>query len=53
MMQIASLLIADDFYDPSHSIVYSAMLDLYTRNRPIDALTVREAIDDQKKLESM
>ena len=53
MIQIASLLIADDFYDPAHGIVYAAMLDLYARNRPIDSLTVREVIDDQKKLDSI
>ena len=52
-MQVAPLLTAEDFYDPSHGIVYAAMIDLYGRNRPIDSLTVREVIDDQKKLESM
>ncbi len=29
------------------------MLDLYSRNRPIDSITVREIIDDQKKLENI
>jgi replicative DNA helicase len=53
MMQVASMLLAEDFYDPAHSIVYSAMIDLYARNRPIDSLTVREVIDDQKKLDSI
>lgn len=53
MLQVANLLSADDFYDPAHSIVYSAMQDLYARNRPIDSITVREVVDDQKKLESI
>lgn len=53
MLQVAALLVADDFYDPSHSIVYAAMHDLYARNKPIDSLTVREVIDDQKKLDSV
>jgi len=53
MMQVANLLTGEDFYDPAHSIVDSAMLDLYARNRPIDSITVREVIDDQKKLESI
>ncbi len=53
MMQVASMLLPEDFYDPAHGIVYAAMVDLYTRNRPIDSLTVREVIDDQKKLDSM
>lgn len=53
MIQVASILAADDFYDPAHGIVFAAMIDLYARNRPIDSLTVREVIDDQKKLDSM
>lgn len=53
MIHVANMLSPEDFYDPSHSIVYSAMQDLYARNRPIDSITVREVIDDQKKLESI
>ncbi len=53
IIQVANLLNRDDFYDPAHSIVYEAILDLYARNRPIDSITVREVIDDQKKLESI
>lgn len=53
MIQVANLLSSEDFYDPAHSIVYSAMQDLYARNRPIDSITVREVIDNQKKLESI
>ena len=53
MLHVANLLSPEDFYDPSHAIVYSAMQDLYARNRPIDSITVREVIDDNKKLESI
>ena len=53
MIHVANLLSSDDFYNPAHAIVYSAMQDLYARNRPIDSITVREIIDDQKKLESI
>lgn len=53
IIHVANLLSSDDFYDPAHAIVYSAMQDLYARNRPIDSITVREVIDDQKKLESI
>ncbi len=53
IIQIANLLIPEDFYDPAHSIIYAAMMDLFVRNRPIDSITVREVIDDQKKLESI
>lgn len=53
IIHVANLLSPDDFYDPAHGIVYSAMLDLFSRNRPIDSITVREVIDDQKQLESI
>ena len=53
IIHVANLLARDDFYDPAHSIVYDAILDLYARNRPIDSITVREVIDDLKKLESI
>ena len=53
MIHVANLLSPEDFYDPAHSIVYDAMLSLYARNRPIDSITVREVIDDQKKLDSI
>lgn len=53
MIHVANMLSHEDFYDPAHSIVYSAMQELYARNRPIDSITVREVIDDQKKLESI
>lgn len=53
MLQVASLLTPEDFYEPANSITFAAMLDLYARNKPIDSLTVREVIDDQKKLDSI
>lgn len=53
MLHVANLLSSDDFYDPAHAIVFAAMQDLYARNRPIDSITVREVIDDQKKLDSI
>ena len=53
MLHVANLLASDDFYDPAHSIVYGAMQELYASNRPIDSITVREIVDDQKKMESI
>ena len=53
IIHVANILTPADFYDPAHAIVFDAMLDLFARNRPIDSITVREVIDDQKKLESI
>ncbi len=51
IFQVSHLLIPDDFYDPAHAFVYESMLELFTRNRPIDLITVRESLDDKKHLE--
>lgn len=53
VISVASILQPEDFYDPANAIVYDAMVVLYLRNKPIDIITVREYIDDQKKLESI
>jgi replicative DNA helicase len=53
IIQVANLLVAEDFYVPAHAIVFAAILELFSRNRPIDAITVREVIDDKKQLESI
>ncbi|MFZ2256457.1 MAG: DnaB-like helicase N-terminal domain-containing protein [Patescibacteria group bacterium] len=53
IIQVANLLAKEDFYDPSNAIVYDAMIDLFSRNRPIDSVTVREVIDDKKQLEGI
>jgi len=50
---VTGLLVVEDFYDPSLGLIYGAMLELFVRNRPIDLLTVREVLDDQKKLEGI
>ena len=41
----------DDFYRPSHKIIYKAMLTLFKANKPIDNLTVIEYLDKTNKLE--
>lgn len=53
MFQVSHMLVGEDFYDPAHSFVYEAMLELFVRNRPIDLITVREVLDDKKRLESI
>jgi replicative DNA helicase len=53
IIHVANILQPEDFYDPAHGIVFDAMVTLFSRNRPIDSITVREIIDDQKKLESI
>ncbi|EKD29408.1 MAG: replicative DNA helicase, partial [uncultured bacterium (gcode 4)] len=51
MVQVSSFLTEGDFYDPNNGLIYGAMIDLFTRNKPIDLLTVREYLDDRHELE--
>lgn len=53
IIQVTEILRVEDFYEPALGMVYGAMLDLFMRNRPIDLLTVREVLDDQKKLDGI
>ena len=42
---------ADDFYNESHREIFSAMMDLYKNNSPVDMLTVCEELKKKKALE--
>lgn len=53
IIQISSLIEPDDFYDPNHGLIFKAMIDLYTKNKPIDLLTVREVLDDRWQLDKI
>lgn len=53
MIQVSSFLTEGDFYDPNNGLIYGAMIDLFTRNKPIDLLTVREYLDDRQNLEKI
>jgi len=33
--------------------VYETMLELYTKNKPIDIITVKERLDDKKLLDEI
>jgi replicative DNA helicase len=51
--KIADLVKVEDFYEPSHASIYRAMLDLSTKGRPIDVLTLREILDDRGELKTI
>lgn len=34
----------DDFYKPAHQIIFSAAIDLYGKNEPVDAVTVADSL---------
>lgn len=42
----------DDFYEPAHIDIFAAMLSIYNRGAPIDAITVIDALEQLGKLRS-
>jgi len=50
---VGDMLLPEDFYDDSNSLIYEVMLELYRYNKPIDLITVREKLDDKKVLDKI
>ncbi len=44
VIKVADIVSKDDFYDDNHGVIYSAIIELYRKNRPIDLVTVSEAL---------
>lgn len=53
LIKIADLVEPDDFYRDRHSLVYSAMIDLYGKSEPIDVLSVVNRLKEKKQLDSV
>ncbi|HEX9679676.1 MAG TPA: replicative DNA helicase [Candidatus Saccharimonadales bacterium] len=51
--QIADAITPDDFYEPRHGLIYTAMADLYNSHRPIDILTLSDQLKKRKKLDEI
>ncbi len=49
---VMDILSPDSFYDERHSMVYKAMVNLFTQSRPIDVLTVADQLAKQGELEA-
>lgn len=44
---------SEDFYYRSHQIIFEAMQKLFTRQHPLDVLTLSEALKDSKQIEEV
>lgn len=53
IFQVADFLSAEDFYQPKHSFIYEAMLDLFARHDPIDFLSVSNRLKEKKQLKEI
>lgn len=52
-VKIADLLVAEDFYDGNHGTIYSHIIGLYQKWKPIDLITVSASLEDQWQLDSI
>ncbi len=52
LLKIADVLVADDFYEPKHELIFAAALELFQSHAPLDLLTLSQKLADQKKLKS-
>lgn len=51
--EVSDILKPESFYDNSHSLIYSAIVSLASKQRPIDMLTVTEQLRNDGTLESV
>ena len=50
IIKIADLIIAEDFYQPSHSKIFNSIYELFNKNEPIDILSVSNKLKNKKQL---
>lgn len=53
IIKIADTVIADDFYDHQHRVIYENILQLFEKNISIDILTVSNLLEEKKLLEAV
>ena len=52
LYDIVEVLSPEDFYKSAHSKIYSAVLDLFTKNEPIDLVTLANQLQSDGQLEA-
>lgn len=52
LYDIVEILSPDDFYKSAHSKIYSAVLDLFTKNEPIDLVTLANQLQTDGQLDA-
>ena len=51
--RIVDLLQPESFYRKAHQVIYSAMVDLYEKNEPIDIVTLSQYLKDEGRLDNV
>ncbi|HDH31583.1 MAG TPA: replicative DNA helicase, partial [Candidatus Wolfebacteria bacterium] len=50
IIQVADLITSNDFYKPIHGQIFEIILDLFSKNEPIDILSVTSRLKEKKKI---
>ena len=52
VLEIAEIIKSEDFYKPSHQLVFSSMLSLFAKSIPIDLITLSNHLKEKGELEN-
>ena len=53
IIKVADDLNSEDFYDRRHQTIYDAIIQLFAKRQPIDVVTLKSRLEDDKKLDSI
>lgn len=53
ILKIADIIIAEDFYKMAHGKIFETMMELYSRNEPVDLLTLNNRLTEKSLLENV
>ncbi len=51
LAEITAILKTEDFYRPDHQLIYDAICELYLESKPVDIITVTDALANKGKLD--
>lgn len=53
VIKVADLVTRDDFYDDNNGLIFSAIIELFHKNKPIDLVTVSETLSALGQLDNI
>lgn len=53
LIDVLDILTAEDFYRSAHQIIFSAVIDLFSKNEPIDLITLTNLLRKKKQLDEI
>ena len=51
MLKVADMISPDDFYKDSHARIFETIIELYSKNEPVDILTLSNRLEEKQILE--